>query len=363
MAEKVAKAGIPRKKDFLLYVKVGAVWQVRKKRRGEAADEPEMVADLGLEMDPNYVYFVDRNGDVSRSSRSEASGADDFDDDEDEEDEEEDTAGLATSPPPTGTMQTLLLLGGTDDDNGDYSLLRKVAHSAERNLKSWSTLKNAKAGDEVWFYIPSPQSAVVASGLALADAEPGREWPYTMPVGDVKWLARPITLRELRQRFPDWTWAKRARVRTYLSEDIADFIRMSASVDASRAQDQTVPAQGLLPEEISETSYREGQGVKIAVNRYERDASARSACLQHFGPLCRICEVDLATVYGPIAAELVHVHHLRPFALVEGEHEVRPEEDLIPVCPNCHAVVHRNDPPLTPEEVREMIVQARTARG
>lgn len=259
-------------------------------------------------------------------------------------------------------MQTLLLLGGTDDDNGDYSLLRRVARRLKRKLDGWSTLKNAKAGDKVWFYIPSPQSAVVASGVALADAQPGTGWPYEMPVGDLKWLPQPISLQQLRQRFPKWTWAKRARVRTYLSEDIADYPKTAAAGTAVTVEDVSILAQGALPEEISEVAYREGQGVKIAVNRYERDPSARSACLEHFGRVCQICGVDLAAVYGAIAAGLVHVHHLRPLASVEGEYEVRPTKDLIPVCPNCHAVVHRHDPPLMPEEVRKMMVQARTGR-
>ena len=258
-------------------------------------------------------------------------------------------------------MQTLLLLGGTDDDNGDYSLLRKVARSSKRKLEGWSTLKNAKAGDKVWFYIPLPQSAVVASGVALADAQPGSGWPYEMPVGDLKWLPQPITLQQLRRRFPEWTWAKRARVRTYLSEEIADYLKMAAS--GTDATDHvSILTENALPEEISEAAYREGRGVKIAVNRYERDPSARSACLEHFGRVCQICGVDLSAVYGTIAAGLVHVHHLRPLANVKGEYEVRPKEDLIPVCPNCHAVIHRHDPPLTPEEVRAMIVQTRIAR-
>ncbi|MGH8258774.1 MAG: hypothetical protein ACREUG_03690, partial [Steroidobacteraceae bacterium] len=28
---------------------------------------------------------------------------------------------------------------------------------------------------------------------------------------------------------------------------------------------------------------------------------------------------------------------------------------LIPICPNCHAVVHRRDPPLSPDELRELL--------
>jgi hypothetical protein len=70
MAEKVAKLGISREKDYMLYVKDGSVWRVRRKQPGMPKGKPEKVADGGFEMDNNYIYFVDRDGDVSRAKRA-----------------------------------------------------------------------------------------------------------------------------------------------------------------------------------------------------------------------------------------------------------------------------------------------------
>ena len=71
MAEKVKKLGIARNKDFMLYVKDGDVWQVRRKQPGMPKGKPEKVAEVGLEMDyKNYLYFVDKDGDVSRGKRA-----------------------------------------------------------------------------------------------------------------------------------------------------------------------------------------------------------------------------------------------------------------------------------------------------
>jgi hypothetical protein len=70
MAEKVAKLGISRDKDYMLYVKDGAVWRVRRKQPGLPKGKPEKVADGGFEMDNNYIYFVDKDGDVSRAKRA-----------------------------------------------------------------------------------------------------------------------------------------------------------------------------------------------------------------------------------------------------------------------------------------------------
>jgi hypothetical protein len=70
MAEKVAKLGISRDKDYMLYVKDGSVWRVRRKQPGMPKGKPEKVADGGFEMDNNYIYFVDKDGDVSRAKRA-----------------------------------------------------------------------------------------------------------------------------------------------------------------------------------------------------------------------------------------------------------------------------------------------------
>src|SRR3954453_5453719 len=70
MAEKVAKLSISRDKDYMLYVKDGAVWGVRRKQPGMPKGKPEKIADGGFEMDNNYIYFVDKDGDVSRAKRA-----------------------------------------------------------------------------------------------------------------------------------------------------------------------------------------------------------------------------------------------------------------------------------------------------
>jgi hypothetical protein len=70
MAEKVAKLGVTREKDFMYYVKDGAVWKVQRKQPGVPKGRPEKVEDGGVEMDTNYIYFVDRDGDIARAKRA-----------------------------------------------------------------------------------------------------------------------------------------------------------------------------------------------------------------------------------------------------------------------------------------------------
>jgi hypothetical protein len=70
MAEKVEKLGVNRDKDFMYYVKDGAVWRVQRKQPGVPKGRPEKVADGTFQMDTDFIYFVDKDGDVSRAKRA-----------------------------------------------------------------------------------------------------------------------------------------------------------------------------------------------------------------------------------------------------------------------------------------------------
>jgi len=70
MAEKVEKLSVHREKDFMYYVKDAAVWKVQRKQPGVEKGKPEKVAEGTFEMDTDFIYFVDRDGDVSRAKRA-----------------------------------------------------------------------------------------------------------------------------------------------------------------------------------------------------------------------------------------------------------------------------------------------------
>ncbi len=65
--------------------------------------------------------------------------------------------------------------------------------------------------------------------------------------------------------------------------------------------------------------------------------------------------MDFAATYGPEMAGFIHVHHLTPLATVGPDYNIDPIGDLRPVCPNCHAVIHRRDPPYTIDEVQSLM--------
>jgi 5-methylcytosine-specific restriction protein A len=111
-----------------------------------------------------------------------------------------------------------------------------------------------------------------------------------------------------------------------------------------------------FPDEVAnDRTFVEGGVQRVLVNRYERDPKARKACLDHYGTKCRVCHTRMNDFYGKIAEDFIHVHHLKPQTLRQPGYEVDPINDLIPVCPNCHAMLHLSDPPFTPEELQELI--------
>ena len=112
----------------------------------------------------------------------------------------------------------------------------------------------------------------------------------------------------------------------------------------------------LFPDEIQqEATYIEGAAVQVTVNRYERDRKARQAALDWHGYQCKICGIDMTKVYGEIAKGFIHVHHLISLSEIKENYQVDPKADLIPVCPNCHAMLHRQDPPILPEVLKKML--------
>lgn len=113
-----------------------------------------------------------------------------------------------------------------------------------------------------------------------------------------------------------------------------------------------------LSEEISDTVVAEllHEGAKklVTINAYERNAAARFACIQHHGCQCAVCDFDFAATYGALGEGFIHVHHIVPLAEVQADYVVDPIKDLIPVCPNCHAMIHRQREALTVEALRTL---------
>ena len=118
-------------------------------------------------------------------------------------------------------------------------------------------------------------------------------------------------------------------------------------------------ALALLPLEAVEPAGEvEGGGHQVLITRYERSQINRAACLEFHGYKCKICGFDFEGFYGPLGHGFIEVHHIEMVSALEPDTVVNPVTDLIPVCSNCHSMLHKRTPPYLPGELHK-IVEAR----
>lgn len=89
------------------------------------------------------------------------------------------------------------------------------------------------------------------------------------------------------------------------------------------------------------SNYTEGKKMVTYTTVYERNPKLRQQALDFHGYTCMVCGFNFLKVYGDIGLGFIHVHHVNPLSET-GEQVVNPKTDLMPVCPNCHCMIHRD---------------------
>lgn len=124
----------------------------------------------------------------------------------------------------------------------------------------------------------------------------------------------------------------------------------------------------LLPvEAITSDSLRlglpEGSVLRVEVNRYERSPANRAACLAYHGARCMACGFDFSKFYGKLGEGYAEVHHRVPVSELGPNYLIDPVMDLVPLCANCHAMVHRQSPPIEVEQLEALIKAAKGSQS
>lgn len=93
--------------------------------------------------------------------------------------------------------------------------------------------------------------------------------------------------------------------------------------------------------------------LSMTVDALEHDPLARARCIERYGASCAVCNLDMGMRYGQLGEGFIEVHHqyrsTTPWTPEDGD----PVRDLVPVCPNCHAMLHRGrELPLTVQELK-----------
>jgi len=189
-------------------------------------------------------------------------------------------------------------------------------------------LYRTKSGDPRDHYvIPIENLSHILTDDALADTHTGgQRWNIAI-VGDTIRVTHTGATLDI---------APYRSARLLIEAEISEFAQIAEEID-------------------TEAIFQEGSVSRILVNRYERDKGAREACIAHFGAACQACDITFSDSYGEIAADYIHVHHLRLISEVGASYIIDPIEDLRPLCPNCHAVAHMRTPPFGIAEIRAML--------
>lgn len=116
---------------------------------------------------------------------------------------------------------------------------------------------------------------------------------------------------------------------------------------------QNVPGEIFNPSTVTE-----GAKQAVIVNKYERDTGARNRCIEHWGVKCKVCYLSFQEQYGDYGSGYIHVHHLKPLSEIGEEYQLDSIKDMRPVCPNCHAMIHRSTPALTIDELKKMRIKS-----
>jgi 5-methylcytosine-specific restriction enzyme A len=118
---------------------------------------------------------------------------------------------------------------------------------------------------------------------------------------------------------------------------------------------------GVEENEPVTTGEVEGRASQTLSTKYERKKINREACIQLKGTRCCVCGFDFAEAYGPLGVGYIEIHHLNSIASIGGAYRLNVATDLVPVCSNCHAMAHREEPPIPVDRLALLVQERRSA--
>jgi len=117
--------------------------------------------------------------------------------------------------------------------------------------------------------------------------------------------------------------------------------------------DQSVYNDNQIESPSLESEFFEGGQKKKYTTYYERDQRAREQAIIIHGFTCMACGLNFEERYGEWGKGFIHVHHTKPVSSLSEKSKINPRTDLVVLCANCHAMVHRRrDTVLTLDDLK-----------
>jgi len=236
------------------------------------------------------------------------------------------------------------------------------------SLVDWKQNANYEIGDNIYIYITKPMQKIVIGAVVVK-----LDIPFSETIGDLKFWNNTETYNENTHK----KFARLKLLHFYTGNSLSlDKLLLNGLLTAPQGPmrlkgqlesyiiDQFNKFSDITyPDEIEDQTNELSEGMvkTVQVNQYERSPIARQKCIDYYGTTCQICGLDFEKMYGNIGRNFIHVHHKVPIANIGKEYVVDYKEDLIPVCPNCHAMLHRkndNRQYYSPEELNNVIPQS-----
>jgi 5-methylcytosine-specific restriction protein A len=272
-------------------------------------------------------------------------------------------------------MTAILLAWDPDRRNGwNHAAAVELVTETGQCLATWSVAGQAdiRSGTEAWLWLQArTRSGLLGHGTVVSEDLPV-ETPDEPPVrtgGGEPELAA-TAMRQIRVDFdallpvgdqvPPHVLAEALPRLNWDGQDLPDIVLDALDAASIRnvwkefgpapASDPTHPVPGTYPESAVS---------RVQVNRYERSPDARRICVAHHGENCAACGFSFEAAYGEAGRGFIQVHHIVPASQVGGEYQLDPVADLVPLCPNCHAVAHLGvGTPRTVAELRRIMAGA-----
>ncbi|MGG6381691.1 HNH endonuclease [Paenarthrobacter sp. NEAU-H11] len=254
-------------------------------------------------------------------------------------------------------------------DRWDYRAAVEQVEQSGRFLQRWSIglALHVRPGAEAWLLVEGSTDAgsgLIGHGVVVSE-------PYaTMPRGereDAGWhvsvafdallpLGEQIPPEAISHAVPGMAW-----------RDITFRSGMDLPPGAEPGLRRLWREQGpsaVVPAQVVSGTYPQAAVSSMEVNRYERDPEARRMCLAFHGTSCAACGFSFEASYGDTGTGYIDVHHVVPPEMLGAGYQLDPIVDLVPLCPNCHALAHHGvTEPRTVSELRNIIAAAGHLRG
>ncbi|MBU8689490.1 EVE domain-containing protein [Priestia megaterium] len=137
-------------------------------------------------------------------------------------------------------------------------------------------------------------------------------------------------------------------------EDYADIVRL-LKVQAKSIQLYKSVRSDIEAQELEEGNGIEGIKKSYHVNKYERDPKNRKKAIEIHGLNCYVCGFNFEEVYGERGRDFIEIHHIKPLSSLKEAVAINPKTDLVPLCANCHRMIHRRkNEVLTVEQLKAL---------